>query len=65
MSCSALVLHGAIAKGQETVEDFPPTGNYKLTGSVVNSVTGEPISRARVTDNIHAVLTDAEGKFEN
>jgi hypothetical protein len=64
MTCSALVLHGASAKGQETVEDFPPTGNYKLTGSVVNSVTGEPISRARVTDNIHAVLTDAEGKFE-
>ena len=64
MTCSALVLHGAIAKGHETVEDFPPTGNYKLTGSVVNSVTGEPISRARVTNNIHAVLTDAEGKFE-
>jgi len=62
--CSALIFHHANAEGQQPVQDFPPIGEYKLTGTVINSVTGEPVRRALVTDGIHAVLTDAEGKFE-
>jgi len=62
--CSALVFHRANAAAQEAIEDFPPQGNYKIIGTVVNSITGEPVRRALVTDGLHAALTDMEGKFE-
>lgn len=62
--CSALVLHCAKTEAQESVQDVPPTGDYKIVGTVVNSITGEPVRRALVSDGLHAALTDAEGKFE-
>jgi hypothetical protein len=37
---------------------------YQLSGTVVNSVTGEPVRRALVDAHDQQVLTDAEGKFE-
>jgi hypothetical protein len=42
-------------------------GDYKLSGTVVNGVTGEPIRRALVQifqRQTTPVLTDSEGKFE-
>ncbi|HKW19422.1 MAG TPA: carboxypeptidase-like regulatory domain-containing protein [Terriglobales bacterium] len=43
------------------------TATYALSGSVVNSVTGEPIRRALVVSSSageHLALTDANGRFE-
>ena len=48
------------------VPDEQQKGEYKLSGIVVNSVTGEPIRRALVRIYVGqqtAVLTDSEGKF--
>jgi hypothetical protein len=59
---SALFLLSANAAAQDM--ELPAKGEYKLTGTVVNSVTGEPIRRALVRVSGQAVLTDAEGKFE-
>ena len=44
---------------------MPTSGNrYKVTGTVVNALTGEPIPKALVTGpGVHA-LTSADGKFE-
>ena len=43
----------------------PPSGNrYKVTGTVINSITGEPIPKALVTGpGVHG-FTSADGKFE-
>ena len=44
-----------------------PAGQYKLTGSVVNAVTGEPIRRALVQlegGSERSALTDSNGHFE-
>lgn len=57
-----LFLLGANAAAQDS--DFPPKGDYKLTGTVVNSVTGEPVRRALVSGYGQPVLTDSEGNFE-
>ena len=72
----ALVLPMACA-GQTTnwfihdrILDEPPVSqnHYKLTGTVVNSVTGEPITRAVVRTNgpspQQQVFTDGAGHFE-
>ena len=43
------------------------SGLYKLSGTVVNSATGEPVQRALVQFYLgrdQAMLTDAEGRFE-
>jgi hypothetical protein len=51
------------ASSQALPADEPPT---TLSGTVVNSVTHAPISRALVysADNRFAALTDGEGHFE-
>lgn len=50
-----------------SVGEEPTRGNFTLSGSVVNSVTGEPVPRALVQIYMgpeQAMLTDADGKFE-
>ena len=37
---------------------------YSLRGTIVNSVTGDPIRRALVVAGTHMQLTDAQGRFE-
>ncbi len=43
-----------------------PTPKFSLSGTVVNSVTGEPVRRAlvQIYGPEQAVLTDSDGKFE-
>ncbi|HKS72551.1 MAG TPA: carboxypeptidase-like regulatory domain-containing protein [Terriglobales bacterium] len=61
--CGLLLL--TVVSAAQT-SDQPP-GQFKLAGSVVNSVSGEPIRRALVQleGNLElSVLTDANGRFE-
>lgn len=80
MNCRALircVMHSLVfltlaggAVAQETpaaTSDSPPPAIYKLSGTVINSVTGEPIPRALVElsqSPQHAMLTGRDGTFE-
>jgi hypothetical protein len=41
-----------------------PTANYKLSGTVINSVTGEPVRRALISFGPRSALTDGDGRFE-
>lgn len=53
--------------GSVSMKEEPTRGNFTLGGTVVNSVTGEPIRRALVQIYMgaeQAVLTDSDGKFE-
>lgn len=50
------------SKGQTIRPSDQPT--YTLRGTVINSVTGEPIRRARVSAGTYAQLTDSQGQFE-
>jgi Carboxypeptidase regulatory-like domain len=58
---------GQVSFIQEQSRAAPQNGSYHLTGSVVNSATGEPIARAMVQISgaiSQAVLTSPEGTFE-
>src|SRR5579859_3635877 len=71
--CSALLLFGCLWLFPKTVLSQPssvPAGNppkkYKLEGSVINSLTGEPVPRALVQLNgqtQESVLTGSDGRF--
>ena len=55
-------MDGTVSRNEE-----PTRGTFTLGGTVVNSVTGEPIRRALVQIFMspqQAVLTDVDGKFE-
>lgn len=55
----------AVLLGAYSLPSLGQTGaRYTVTGSVVNSVTGEPIRRALVTVNGALVFTGADGRFE-
>jgi hypothetical protein len=41
-----------------------PAGNYKISGTVVNAITSEPIRRALVNFAGRSTLTDGDGHFE-
>ena len=50
-----------------SVSAAPPRGEFSLSGSVVNSVTGEPIAHALVEINMgsaYAMLTESDGRFK-
>ena len=58
-----LIAHG-LAQSNDQAR---PTAQYKLSGSVVNAVTGEPVRRALVQvqgEFERSVLTDSSGHFE-
>src|SRR5437764_658432 len=76
-ACAALVLPGCICLFMQTAfgqvyrpiapqsTDHPPQ-KYKLEGTVINSVTGEPVPRALVQLNaavMETVLTGPDGRF--
>src|SRR5882724_2026805 len=43
----------------------PPVGNYTVSGTVINAVTGEPVRRALVNfAGQRSVLTDGDGRFQ-
>ncbi len=48
-----------VSEGQQTASN-----SHTVSGQVVNSVTGEPIARARVQVGQQAALTDHDGRFE-
>ncbi len=54
------------AWGQLASANFGGSGQktYKLTGTVVNSITGEPIPHALVGIYSRSALTDSSGRFE-
>jgi hypothetical protein len=56
MGCVGLWM--GVSRAQVTLTTFP------VRGTVVNSVTGQPIARALVDANEDATLTDGEGRFE-
>jgi hypothetical protein len=53
-----LLAFAALAHAQQ-----PQTSQFKLEGTVVNSLTGEPVPRALVQVSGRAALTGAEGEF--
>jgi Carboxypeptidase regulatory-like domain len=58
-----LTMTAAICVSQ--VGEGPRQASHAINGQVVNSVTGEPIARARVQVGTHqAALTDHDGRFE-
>ncbi len=58
-----LTMTAAICVSQ--VGEGPQTASHVVSGQVVNSVTGEPIARARVqVGTKQAALTDHDGRFE-
>ncbi len=68
LSLAPCRLH-AQSEPQTDVQAAPelPAGQYKLTGSVVNAVSGEPIRRALVElegDSERSGLSDSNGHFE-
>ena len=55
------------ALGQISAQPSSPDAKYKLSGTVINSVTGEPIRHALVqiyTGSQPVALTDGSGQFE-
>ena len=62
----SLVLTMAATICVSQVSDGPQTAStaHTVSGQVVNSVTGEPIARARVQVGQQAGLTDHDGRFE-
>ena len=59
----AVALQAALLMAQ--VQQSPPKGNRTISGTVVNSVTGDPIRRALVDiGGQHSALTDGDGHFE-
>jgi hypothetical protein len=67
---SAILAYGVacclLLLGTVFPQDAPPPETQKVRGTVVNSVTREPIGRALVysSDNRFAAFTDSEGRFE-
>lgn len=67
---AAMFLAALLAHAQVTISIAAPaaiTGPYKLSGTVVNSVTGEPVRRALATIHLgrnQSALTDSDGRFE-
>ncbi len=66
---SAQVTTGVVSGGYISAPQVDPTDTtrYKLSGTVVNSVTNEPIRRALVTlfaQQQTPVMTDSDGHFE-
>lgn len=64
---SAGVLLVALVASAQTTSDRAPEARYALSGTVVNSATGEPVRRALVQIFLAAgqsVLTDGSGHFE-
>jgi hypothetical protein len=59
---AAVMLGQSGGPGQAIRNSEPAT--YTLTGTVVNSVTGDPIPRALVQAGERMQLTDSQGKFE-
>jgi hypothetical protein len=59
---AAFCLNSGLCWGQSPLPDSPD----RIHGTVINSATGEPISRALVSspDNRFATMTDSEGHFE-
>ncbi len=68
LSCCAIFFCGLAAYAQMgSATNNDATGRYTLSGTVVNSVTGEPVRRALVQifmTGQQAVLTDSGGHFE-
>ena len=62
----SLVLTMAATICVSQVSEGPQTAStaHTVSGQVVNSVTGEPIARARVQVGQQAALTDHDGRFE-
>ena len=60
-----LTMAATICIGQVNEEPQTPSNAHTVSGQVVNSVTGEPIARARVQAGTQqATLTDHDGRFE-
>ncbi len=60
-----LVTAATICSGQVGVGPQPTSTSQTVSGQVVNSITGEPIARARVQVGAQqAALTDHDGHFE-
>jgi hypothetical protein len=59
---AALMFGQSAAPGQAISHSDPAT--YTLTGTVLNSVTGDPIPRALVQVGERMRLTDSQGRFE-
>src|ERR1700683_1752034 len=60
-------LQGQVGSGPEATANGAEADRYSLSGTVVNSATGEPIRRVLVEcslDCTQAMLTDGEGRFE-
>jgi hypothetical protein len=66
--CAVCVLFVAVSRGKAMAQTAQISqGDYKLFGTVVNAITGEPIRRALVqivVTQTFGVLSDSEGKFE-
>ncbi len=66
---AAMFLAALSLPAQDVVSQPPAavTGPYKLSGTVVNSATGEPVRRALATIHLgrnQSALTDSDGRFE-
>lgn len=59
-TCSPQVITGLSPQNQASQN----IAKFSVTGTVVNSVTGEPIRRALVRAADSGAMTDAEGRFE-
>jgi hypothetical protein len=60
LTMAATICIGQLSEGSQTSSDA-----HTVSGQVVNSVTGEPIARARVQVGTQlATLTDHDGRFE-
>jgi hypothetical protein len=59
LTMAATICIGQVSEGPQTASKAHTVG-----GQVVNSVTGEPIARARVQVGQQAALTDHDGRFE-
>ncbi len=60
-------LQGQVSSGPQATANGAEVDRYTLSGTVVNSATGEPIRRVLVEcalDSTQAMLTDGEGRFE-
>ena len=59
LTMAATICIGQVSEGSQTASDA-----QTVSGQVVNSVTGEPIARARVQVGQQATLTDHDGRFD-
>lgn len=62
-----LILPLSLQAQDDALSATQPAGQFRLSGSVVNAATGEPIRRALVQlegESVRSTLTDANGQFE-